>query len=87
MFQSIWSQAAQLRKSGQHLNITQNLAIPLHVIQGDYDSHDIKGVIEPFQKSNITFEYHLLPECGHHPWQEKHAKDSFLEIIKVLSLD
>ncbi|MBI9012447.1 MAG: alpha/beta hydrolase [Clostridiales bacterium] len=85
MYDSIWSEASSLRRNGQLLDIVKCLSVPLHVVQGDYDSHNIKGIIEPFDQLDIDYDFNLLTKCGHYPWREKYAKDTFIEIIKGIS--
>lgn len=85
IYNSIWPEASSLRRTGQLLDITKHLSVPLHVIQGEYDSHNIKGILEPFNQMDIDYDYNLLTKCGHYPWREKHAKDAFIEIIKSIT--
>lgn len=81
MFQSIWNEAANLRKTGELLETMKDIAVPIHVIQGDYDSHEIKGILEPFHERGIQYTYHVIKKCGHYPWREKYGKKEFFDII------
>lgn len=82
MYASIWPEASAFRQHGQLLEVTKALSIPLHVVQGSYDSHQIRGIKEPFDKAGITCDYHILKKCGHYPWRETYAKDAFIDLIK-----
>lgn len=82
MYNAIWPEAAAMRKSGNLLAEAKHLTVPLHIIQGEYDSHNIKGILEPFDQFEIPYTYDHLCKCGHYPWREKYAQKSFLEIIK-----
>lgn len=86
MFHAIWGEASALRNSNQLLQTAKTLSVPMHIIQGDYDSHDIRGILEPFHKANIECAHSLLEKCGHYPWREKHARDAFLDIIRSITL-
>lgn len=81
MFNAIWSEAASLRKTGELLEMTKEVNVPIHVIQGDYDSHHIDGIIEPFDKVNIKYTYDIIEKCGHYPWREKFGKDTFIRLV------
>ncbi|WP_199619527.1 alpha/beta fold hydrolase [Paenibacillus alkalitolerans] len=81
MFNSIWNEASNLRKTGELMNIMKEIDVPIHVIHGDYDSHEIKGVLEPFEEYGIQCTYDVIKRCGHYPWREKYGKNEFLDII------
>lgn len=82
MYNSIWSEASNLRRTGELLNITKKITVPIHIIQGEYDSHSLDGIIEPFDINAIDYTFDLLEKCGHYPWREKRAKMEFIDIIK-----
>lgn len=81
MFQAIWSEANNLRKTGELLEITRQIKVPIHIIQGDYDSHSIEGIIEPFDKKSMVYTYDIIEKCGHYPWREKYGKDRFIDLL------
>lgn len=82
MFNAIWKEADALRRSGKLMELVTLLNHPIHIIQGDYDSHQLNGIVEPFDNENICYSYDLLKKCGHYPWREKYAISSFVECIK-----
>ncbi len=81
MYASLWSQADELRSSGELFNSLKGLKCPVIVIQGEFDSHPVEGVAEPLREQEITFETHILPKCGHSPFNEKFAKEQFYKIL------
>lgn len=81
MFNSIWNEALNLRKTGELIDIVKEIDVPIHVVHGDYDSHEIKGVLEPFEKYGIQCTHDVIKKCGHYPWREKYGKNEFLNII------
>jgi pimeloyl-ACP methyl ester carboxylesterase len=82
IFQSIWPEAAELRRSGQLLRTIRQINCPVLAIHGDYDPTPADGVQKPLAQVINNFKFILLSKCGHTPWIERHAKDMFYEIIK-----
>ncbi|MEJ2648418.1 MAG: alpha/beta hydrolase [Sedimentisphaerales bacterium] len=82
IFQSIWSEAEQMRKSGELLKLAATIQCPVTAIHGDYDPHPAEGVQKPLSQHIKKFKFILLPNCGHKPWLEKQAKEHFYSIIK-----
>jgi pimeloyl-ACP methyl ester carboxylesterase len=81
VYQSVWPQAAELRRSGELLKLGQKIKCPVVAIHGDYDPHPAEGVKEPLSKNVTNFKFILLNNCGHSPWIEELARDKFYEIL------
>jgi pimeloyl-ACP methyl ester carboxylesterase len=81
IFQNVWAQAEEMRRSGEILEKIKMIQCPVTVIHGDYDPHPFMGVKEPLQKILKKLDFVLLSKCGHYPWLEKNAKDRFFEIL------
>jgi pimeloyl-ACP methyl ester carboxylesterase len=81
IFQSVWKDAEELRKSGKLLELGKHIHCPVVAIHGDYDPHPAEGVQKPLLRVLKKFRFILLPNCGHKPWIEKEAKDRFFEIL------
>ncbi len=82
IFQSVWPEAAKLRKSGKLLEFGKKIRCPVIAIHGDYDPHPAEGVQKPLTAILNNFQFILLKKCGHKPWIERWAKDKFYQIIK-----
>ncbi len=82
LYQNVWGQALELRKSGELLKMGQKISCPVLAIHGDYDPHPFLGVRDPLSRTLQDFRFILLPKCGHYPWLERHAKDKFYCILK-----
>ena len=80
--QSVWSQAAELRKSGQLLELGKKIQCPVLALHGDYDPHPAEGVGEPLSQFLKDFRFILLERCGHQPWMEREARDRFYSILR-----
>jgi pimeloyl-ACP methyl ester carboxylesterase len=82
LFQSVWKDAAELRRSGRLLELGKHIACPAVAIHGDYDPHPADGVQKPLAAVLKDFRFILLKTCGHTPWMERKAKDRFYEILR-----
>lgn len=80
-YASIWSEAAELRRSGELLRRFRSLRTPVVLIQGEMDPHPAEGVTEPLRGSGVAFRCRLLPECGHTPWRERFAAAAFRRLL------
>ena len=81
LYAAVWSEAAELRRSGELLRIFARLAVPVSIIHGEFDPHPPEGVREPLESVGLPFTFHLLPHCGHTPWREKFARAAFFRLL------
>jgi pimeloyl-ACP methyl ester carboxylesterase len=82
IYQKVWSEASELRKSGKLLEMGKLIKCPVVAIHGNYDPHPADGVKIPLSKILKNFKFILLPKCGHTPWVEKFAREKFFKILK-----
>ena len=80
-FQSVWSQAAEMRRTGQLLELASRISCPVFAVHGDYDPHPAAGVYEPLAHELKDFRWTVLPKCGHTPWRERYAREEFYRIL------
>jgi pimeloyl-ACP methyl ester carboxylesterase len=78
----VWSEAEQLRSSGQLLELGRRIQCPVVAIHGDHDPHPAEGVRQPLASVLRSFRFVLLEKCGHLPWIERQAKDAFYRVLK-----
>jgi pimeloyl-ACP methyl ester carboxylesterase len=78
----VWTEAAELRRSGELLQLGKLIKCPVVAIHGDYDPHPAEGVQKPLSAILKSFSFILLANCGHKPWIERQAKDKFYEFLK-----
>jgi pimeloyl-ACP methyl ester carboxylesterase len=81
IFQSVWKDAAELRRSGKLLRLGENIKCPVVAIHGDYDPHPADGIEKSLSAILKDFYFFLLKNCGHTPWIERQARDSFFRIL------
>jgi pimeloyl-ACP methyl ester carboxylesterase len=79
---NVWQEAERLRSSGELLEMGKQVLCPVLALHGDCDSHPPEGVKEPLSRILKNFRFVLLEKCGHTPWLERHARDSFYEVLK-----
>lgn len=82
IYQSVWTEADELRRSGKLLDYGKKITCPVIVIHGDYDPAPFEGIKEPLAEVLANCKFILLEKCGHHPWYEKEAKDKFYEVLR-----
>jgi pimeloyl-ACP methyl ester carboxylesterase len=82
VFQSVWRDAAELRRSGELLALGSCIQCPVVALHGDYDPHPAEGVQEPLSTILPGFRFILLRNCGHTPWLERQARDEFYRILE-----
>ncbi|MDD5072821.1 MAG: alpha/beta hydrolase [Candidatus Omnitrophica bacterium] len=82
IFESVWKEASELRRSGKLLEFVKDIRCPVVAIHGDYDPHPAEGVQKPLSAILKNFRFILLDHCGHKPWIEKEAREKFFELLK-----
>lgn len=81
IFQGVWKEAAELRRSGVLLAFGKQINCPVVAIHGEYDPHSAAGVQEPLSTILKSFRFCLLGDCGHRPWIERHARGEFYRVL------
>ncbi len=82
IFQNVWQDAAELRRSGRLLEFGKQIKCPVTAIHGDYDPHPAEGVQKPLSAILQNFRFILINNCGHKPWIERKAREEFYRILQ-----
>jgi len=82
VYQGVWPDAAALRRSGKLLALGESIQCPVVAIHGDHDPHPAAGVQEPLSATLARFRFVLLEHCGHRPWTERQARDTFYRVLE-----
>jgi len=82
IFQSVWKDAAEMRRSKELLELGKLIKCEVVAIHGDYESHPAEGVQKPLSAILKSFRFIVLKNCGHMPWIERQARDRFYGILK-----
>ena len=81
MYTGVFSEAIAMRQSGELLRCFQEVACPICILHGIYDTHPADGILKPLAGRNIPYTYYALEQCGHTPWRERFARQKFLELL------
>ena len=71
-------------ESGELLRRLKGIRCPLFVIHGEHDPRPVEGVTVPLHANNIRFKRHVLSQCGHVPFRERHAAKPFYAILEKI---
>jgi pimeloyl-ACP methyl ester carboxylesterase len=82
IYQSVWREAHDLRRSGRLLDFGREIRCPVVAIHGDHDPHPSDGVKIPLSGVLRDFRFILLKKCGHRPWIEREARLPFYALLK-----
>jgi len=82
VFQRVWREAEELRASGALLALGSRITCPVVALHGDYDPHPAEGIRKPLTPLLHSFRFIVLERCGHLPWIERHARNTFYEILR-----
>lgn len=80
--QETWDDMIRLQEEEVYPAAFSAVRPPVLMVHGDYDPHPgrmIRESLEPFVQ---RLQYHELQNCGHSPWNERHARAEFFELVK-----
>jgi pimeloyl-ACP methyl ester carboxylesterase len=78
----VWAEASEMRRNGRLLEEGRDIVCPVVAVHGDHDPHPIEGVEAPLLRVLADFRMIVIPECGHKPWIERSARETFLEVLR-----
>jgi pimeloyl-ACP methyl ester carboxylesterase len=82
-FHTVLAEAQEMRKRGELLELAKEIDCPVVAIHGDFDPHPAEGVQQPLSAALKDFRFLLLADCGHKPWIERHARDTFFSVLEA----
>jgi pimeloyl-ACP methyl ester carboxylesterase len=82
IYKAVWEEASGLRESNELISLAEKIKCPVVAIHGDYDSHPAYGVEKPLSERLAHFKMIMITKCGHTPWRERFAKDTFYELLR-----
>ncbi len=80
--QMLMNEIKALRSSGELIEVGKELNSELILFHGVEDPHPLRGVTEPFDRAGIAYKLYAFDNCGHTPWHEKYAYESFYQLLK-----
>ncbi|NLX11403.1 MAG: alpha/beta hydrolase [Chloroflexi bacterium] len=78
----VWAEAEALRHSGELVAMARAIRCPVVALHGDYDPHPVEGVREPLARVVRDFRLIVIEKCGHYPWLERQARDTFFAVLR-----
>jgi len=83
VYRRVWGEAVDLRRRGGFLELGKQIRCPVLALHGDYDPHPAPGIEEPLSRVIRDFRFVRLTRCGHLPWLEREARESFFRILRA----
>jgi pimeloyl-ACP methyl ester carboxylesterase len=81
-----WQDALRLQEEGTQPGEFAKIAARVFMLHGEEDPHPGQMIRDSLAAVIGEIEYHEFPNCGHIPWNERYARDSFLAVLEqVLS--
>ena len=71
----------RLQMEGIYPAAFANIQVPVLMVHGDYDPHPGRLIRDSLRPYLPQLEYRELEHCGHYPWQEKYAAETFFALI------
>lgn len=81
VYEALWPPTSEFRTEGKFIEAVKNIQKPITFIHGAYDPHPISS-IQKIIPDLYNAKLHTIENCGHTPWLEKDAKDSFFALLK-----
>lgn len=78
VFRAVWSEAAALRVGGGLRRALSGLRRPVVAFHGEQDPHPVEAIAAVGATLTSGFRLHRYADCGHRPWCERAARDTFL---------
>lgn len=72
-----WNDVVRLQRDGVEPQLFSEIRAPVLMIHGDYDPHPGPATRDLLRNYIPQLEYLSLERCGHEPWREQHARESF----------
>jgi len=78
-----WQDVLKLQAQEFEPQIFAEIKVPVMLIQGDTDPHPGPMTRDLLKRVMPQLEYWELERCGHEPWRERFARDSFTEVLRI----
>ncbi len=76
-----WTDMLRLQREGRYPAAFGAIRVPVLMLHGDVDPHPGRSIADELRRHVPHLEYRELPNCGHSPWLERHARDIFFEAL------
>lgn len=80
--QETWDDMLRLQAEGIYPAAFATIKVPVLMVHGLFDPHPGRMILESLKPHLPQLEYRELDRCGHYPWLEKAATDSFFFLVR-----
>jgi pimeloyl-ACP methyl ester carboxylesterase len=77
-----WDDMLRLQAEGAYPAAFAAIKVPVLMIHGTYDPHPGRLIFEGLRPYLPQLEYREFERCGHYPWLERAAADSFFSSLR-----
>jgi len=77
-----WDDMVRLMDEGIYPQAFTSIKNPVNMLHGAYDPHPGKMIYTNLKNYIPQLEYHEFEKCGHYPWREKYASESFYKELR-----
>jgi pimeloyl-ACP methyl ester carboxylesterase len=77
-----WQDALRLQEQGVQPGEFAGITAPVMMLHGEDDPHPGRMIRDSLSVVIGHLEYHEFPQCGHMPWNERFARDSFVTVLE-----
>lgn len=74
-----WTDMKRLQRDGTHPAAFAGIGVPVLMLHGEADPHPGRSTMEDLRKHIPHLQYYEFSKCGHSPWLERQARESFLK--------
>lgn len=78
-----WTDVLRLQADGIEPASFAAIEVPVLMIHGDHDPHPGPATRDTLRSVIPQLEYIELPQCGHTPWRERHAREQFYNELRI----
>jgi pimeloyl-ACP methyl ester carboxylesterase len=82
-YEETWADMLRLQRDGVYPAAFSAITVPVLMLHGQADPHPGRLIRDDLQKYIPQLEYIELPHCGHSPWLERLAKQSFFDLLNT----
>ncbi len=76
-----WADMLRRQRDGTYPAAFAAIAVPVLMLHGDVDPHPGRMTGEDLRRFIPQLEYQALSKCGHSPWLERQARQTFFETL------
>ena len=80
--QETWTDMLRLQAAGVYPAAFAAIEVPVLMLHGEADPHPGRLIYDDLRPYLPQLEYRVIPECGHSPWMERLARQTFFDQLE-----